>query len=148
VSNAKLSKRSTVGFVGAGLLACAACCAGPLLAIAGGVGIASAVGAVWVPILSVAAALAAIALTVLLVRRHRATTCDVPAATSPASVSVDDGATSATLADGATCAVDAKESSAGGHSCGGDGGCGCADAAAPASTDRSRGRSQLVTDRS
>jgi hypothetical protein len=142
VSSAKLSKRSTVGFVGAGILACAACCAGPLLAIVGGVGIASAVGAVWVPVLAGVAAVAAIAVTVLLVRRHRATTCELPLSAT------GDGTALTATASGATCSVDPEQSATGGHSCGGEGGCGCADAAAAAPTDRGRGRRQLVSDRS
>lgn len=69
----------TAAVVGAAVLACAACCAGPLLAIVGSVGAASLFGAYWIPGLLTVAMLAGIAVTVLLVRRHRAKTCVLPA---------------------------------------------------------------------
>jgi type VI protein secretion system component VasK len=70
---------STIAVIGAAVLACAACCAGPLLAIVGSVGAASLLGAYWIPGLLVVAVLAGIALTVLLVRRRRAKACRLPA---------------------------------------------------------------------
>lgn len=72
-------RTSTFAVVGAGVLACAACCAGPLLAIAGSVGAASLLGAYWIPGLLVVAVLAGIVVTILLVRRHRAKACRLPA---------------------------------------------------------------------
>lgn len=60
------------GALGAGaaaVAACAVCCAGPLLAVLGGVGFASAVGALWMPVLAVLAVAAG--LGVFLVRRRR-----------------------------------------------------------------------------
>ncbi|MCC9707226.1 hypothetical protein E4N62_19275 [Streptomyces sp. MNU76] len=59
------------GVVGAGtaaMAACAVCCAGPVL---GGVGLASAFGAMWLPVLAVLAV--ASGLGVLTVRRRRRT---------------------------------------------------------------------------
>ncbi|MEV4860778.1 hypothetical protein MRBLMF1_001997 [Streptomyces ossamyceticus] len=47
------------------------CCAGPLIAVLGGVGLASAVGALWLPALAVLAV--ACGLGVLTVRRRRRT---------------------------------------------------------------------------
>jgi hypothetical protein len=75
----KKSIASTAAAVGAAVLACAACCAGPLLAIVGSIGAASLLGAYWIPALLVVAVLAGIAVTVLLVRRHRAKACRIPA---------------------------------------------------------------------
>ena len=69
---------STAAVVGAAVLACAACCAGPLLAIVGSVGAASLLGAYWIPGLLVVAVLAGIVVTVLMVRRHRAKACRLP----------------------------------------------------------------------
>ncbi|MDF2508252.1 MAG: hypothetical protein K0Q52_2111 [Microbacterium sp.] len=71
---------SAVAAVGAAVLACAACCAGPLLAIIGSVGGASLLGSYWIPGLLVIALLAGIVVTMLLVRRHRAKACRLPAA--------------------------------------------------------------------
>jgi type VI protein secretion system component VasK len=73
------STASTVAVIGAGVLACAACCAGPLLAIVGSLGAASLLGAYWLPALLVVAVLAGIVVTVLLYRRHRAKACRLPA---------------------------------------------------------------------
>ncbi|GAA1788334.1 hypothetical protein [Agromyces lapidis] len=75
----KRSLASTAAVIGAAVLACAACCAGPLLAIVGSVGAASLLGAYWVPGLLVVAVLAGIVVTVLLVRRRRAKACRLPA---------------------------------------------------------------------
>ncbi|MGP4087586.1 hypothetical protein [Streptomyces sp. KR55] len=41
----------TLGTGAAALAACAVCCAGPLLAVLGGIGITSAIGALWMPVL-------------------------------------------------------------------------------------------------
>ncbi|MGP4012492.1 hypothetical protein [Streptomyces sp. 4N124] len=62
------------GAFGAGafaVAACAVCCAGPLLAVLGGIGVTSAIGALWVPVLAVLAVAAG--LGVLLLRRRRRT---------------------------------------------------------------------------
>ncbi|MPY52299.1 hypothetical protein FPZ41_28495 [Streptomyces sp. K1PN6] len=48
------------------------CCAGPLLAVLGGIGVTSAIGALWMPVLAVLAVAAGIG--VLVVRRRRRTT--------------------------------------------------------------------------
>lgn len=71
--------RTTLGFASAAVLACAACCAGPLLALVGGVGAASFLGAYWIPGLLAITAVAGIIVTVLLVRRARAKACQLPA---------------------------------------------------------------------
>ncbi|WP_022890246.1 hypothetical protein [Agromyces italicus] len=75
----KNSIASTIAVIGAAVLACAACCAGPLLAIAGSVGAASLLGAYWVPGLLAVTVLAGVVVSVLLVRRHRAKACRLPA---------------------------------------------------------------------
>lgn len=54
--------------------ACAACCIGPLLAVLGGIGAASAIGAVWMPALAVVT-VAALTGLVWMLRRRRATAC-------------------------------------------------------------------------
>jgi len=70
---------STAAVIGAAVIACAACCAGPLLAIISSVGAASLLGAYWIPGLLAITLVAGIGVTVLLVRRHRAKACRVPA---------------------------------------------------------------------
>ncbi|MEU8942569.1 hypothetical protein OHU17_05800 [Streptomyces goshikiensis] len=65
------------GTVGAGLAAvaaCAVCCAGPLLALLGSIGAASALASFWIPALAVVAAAATTGAYVLH-RRRRATAC-------------------------------------------------------------------------
>ena len=57
--------------VGVAALGCAACCAGPIVGLLGGIAAALAMGAVFVPLLVVLAVLAASAAAVLLVRRRR-----------------------------------------------------------------------------
>lgn len=72
-----------IAAITAAILACAACCAGPLLAVVGGIGAASAFGAYWIPALAIIAVAAGLVVTVLLVRRHRAKACVLPAAQFP-----------------------------------------------------------------
>lgn len=65
------------GMLGAGaaaFAACVVCCAGPLLAVLGGVGVASAVGALWMPVLAVLTAATTVAFLVVR-RRRRAAAC-------------------------------------------------------------------------
>ncbi|MET7279504.1 hypothetical protein ABZS29_14810 [Kribbella sp. NPDC005582] len=65
---------------GAGALAvgaCAMCCAGPILAVLGGLSIASVVAALWIPALAVVAVMALLAV-VWVHRKRRRTTCDAP----------------------------------------------------------------------
>ncbi|WP_460650003.1 hypothetical protein [Kribbella endophytica] len=69
-----------VGAVAAALGACAVCCAGPLLAVLGGLSIASLAASVWVPALAVVAVVAGGVIVVVLRRRRRAS-CAVPAQT-------------------------------------------------------------------
>jgi hypothetical protein len=57
--------------IGAGAAACAACCTGPIIGLLGSIGIASAVGAVFVPVLILLVVLAGAAGAWLLVRRRR-----------------------------------------------------------------------------
>lgn len=64
----------TLGAGVAALAACAVCCAGPLLAVLGGVGVASAVGALWMPVLAVLTVAATVAFLVVR-RRRRAAAC-------------------------------------------------------------------------
>lgn len=62
--------------VGAGVVAlgaCAVCCAGPVLAVLGGLSIASLAGAVWIPALAIVAVIALAALVWVLRKRRRAT---------------------------------------------------------------------------
>ncbi|MFI8893478.1 hypothetical protein [Streptomyces paradoxus] len=65
---------SLFGAGAAAVTACAVCCAGPLLAVLGGAGAASALGAVWVPALAVPA-VAAVAGIFVVRRRRRAAAC-------------------------------------------------------------------------
>ena len=58
--------------------ACAVCCAGPVLAVLGGLSIASLAGAVWVPALALVAALALLGV-VWVLRKRRRGTCATPA---------------------------------------------------------------------
>lgn len=61
--------------VGAGAVAvgaCAVCCAGPVLAVLGGLSIASLAGAVWIPALAVIAVLALVGVVWVLRKRRRA----------------------------------------------------------------------------
>jgi len=83
---AKRSIASTSGLIGAAVLACAACCAGPLLGVIGGLGAASLLGSYWIPGLLAVTVLAGIAVAVLLVRRHRAKACRLPADRVPVEI--------------------------------------------------------------
>ncbi|MBE8523086.1 hypothetical protein ILP97_37300 [Amycolatopsis sp. H6(2020)] len=47
------------------------CCAGPLLALLGGIGLASIVGAIWLPALLVLAVIMALAVVIVVIRRRR-----------------------------------------------------------------------------
>jgi type VI protein secretion system component VasK len=64
-SRPRRSGWSTIVTVAAAIAACAVCCAGPLLAVLGGLGAAFSVGAVWVPALGLAAAVIFMAALVL-----------------------------------------------------------------------------------
>ncbi|MCZ4507431.1 hypothetical protein O3Q52_04245 [Streptomyces sp. ActVer] len=55
--------------------ACAVCCVGPLLAVLGGIGAASVIGAIWIPALAVVAVLAASAAVWVHRRRKRTSAC-------------------------------------------------------------------------
>ncbi|MFC9552227.1 hypothetical protein ACFTWF_15360 [Rhodococcus sp. NPDC056960] len=61
--------------------ACSLCCARPVLTALGGLSVLSAVGAVWVPALTVAAILAVLMLLAVVRRRRASTSCEV--ASSP-----------------------------------------------------------------
>jgi hypothetical protein len=74
-------RRTGLAGIGAGvaaLAACALCCAGPLLALLGGVGLLSAAGAVFIPVLAILALAAAVGV-IWLLRRRRAAACRIPA---------------------------------------------------------------------
>ncbi|WP_405192801.1 hypothetical protein [Streptomyces anulatus] len=63
------------GAFGAGaaaVAACAVCYAGPLLAVLGGIGVTSTIGALWVPVLAVLAVAAGLGVLVVRHRRRRA----------------------------------------------------------------------------
>ncbi|WP_267241615.1 hypothetical protein [Streptomyces sp. PR69] len=65
---------TTIGVGAAAVAVCAVCCAGPLLALLGGIGVAAALAAVWIPALAVLA-VAALAGVVWVLRRRRAAAC-------------------------------------------------------------------------
>ncbi|MFH9295799.1 hypothetical protein [Streptomyces sp. NPDC017520] len=65
---------STVGAGLATVAACAVCCAGPLLALLGGIGAASALASLWIPALALVAVAATVGAYVLH-RRRRASAC-------------------------------------------------------------------------
>lgn len=50
------SDRSTILTLVAAVVACSVCCAGPLLAVLGGLGVALSIGAIWIPVLAIVAA--------------------------------------------------------------------------------------------
>jgi hypothetical protein len=62
-----------VGAAAVALGACAVCCAGPVLAVLGGLSIASLAGAVWLPALAIVAAVALVGMVWVLRKRRRAT---------------------------------------------------------------------------
>ncbi|NEE09520.1 hypothetical protein G3M58_24075 [Streptomyces sp. SID7499] len=63
----------------AAVAACAVCCAGPLLAVLGGIGVTSAIGALWMPVLAVLAVAEAVGFAVVRRRRKRAACRTIPA---------------------------------------------------------------------
>ncbi len=65
---------STVAAGIAAVGACAACCAGPILAFFGGLSLVSLAASIWIPALALVA-VAAIAGAVWILRRRRATSC-------------------------------------------------------------------------
>lgn len=71
-------RRLTRGALVAAVVGCAACCAAPLIAIAGGVGLLALIGAYWVPALLALAVVAAAVTVVLVIRRRRARACRLP----------------------------------------------------------------------
>jgi len=73
-SQRRARRWSVTGAGAAVVAACALCCAGPLLTILGSIGIASAVGAIWLPALAVLTVVAAIG-AAWLRRRPRASIC-------------------------------------------------------------------------
>ncbi|MFD9575118.1 hypothetical protein ACFWBI_35510 [Streptomyces sp. NPDC059982] len=70
------------GMFGAGpaaVAACAVCCAGPVLAVLGGGGVTSVIGALWMPALAVLAVAAGLGVLVVRHRRRTAACRTVPA---------------------------------------------------------------------
>ncbi|MFC9891918.1 hypothetical protein [Streptomyces pilosus] len=67
--------KSVLGVGALAALACAACCIGPILAFLGGLGTASALGALWVPALAAVTLLALSGMAWVLHRRRRAAVC-------------------------------------------------------------------------
>ena len=74
------------GLIGAAVLACAACCAGPLLGVVGGLGTASLLGSFWIPGLLAVTVLAGVVAAILLIRRHRVNACRLPADRVPVEI--------------------------------------------------------------
>jgi glycerol-3-phosphate acyltransferase PlsY len=72
----KQADRSGAGILGLGAVACLACCAGPMLAFLGGLGIAGLASTLFIGAAGLAITAAAIA-TVVIVRRRRSS-CAVP----------------------------------------------------------------------
>ncbi|SCF84216.1 hypothetical protein GA0115260_103106 [Streptomyces sp. MnatMP-M27] len=70
-----------LGIGAAAVAACAVCCAGPLLAVLGGVGLASAVGALWIPGLAASAVVSGLGVLMVRRRRRRAACRTAPART-------------------------------------------------------------------
>ncbi|MFF4541077.1 hypothetical protein [Streptomyces aureus] len=62
----------TLGVGAAVATACAVCCAGPLLAVLGGLGVTSAVGALWIPALAIPTVAAGLGVLVVRHRRRKA----------------------------------------------------------------------------
>jgi hypothetical protein len=81
--------------------ACAVCCAGPVLAVLGGLSIASLAGAVWIPALAVVAVIA-LAGVVWGLRKRRRATCATPSGT------VDLGMPATTARPGSSGSADAS----------------------------------------
>ncbi|GAA3900092.1 hypothetical protein GCM10023084_60730 [Streptomyces lacrimifluminis] len=73
-SSRPLKPRGALGAGAAVVAACAVCCAGPLLAVLGGIGLTSAIGALWMPAFAVLAVAAAAGIFVMR-RRRRAAAC-------------------------------------------------------------------------
>lgn len=72
--------------VGIGAAACAACCAGPILAVLAAIGLTTAAGVFRIGALALA--LGAVAIAVVVVRRQRASRCRMP---EPETVPVEIG---------------------------------------------------------
>lgn len=70
-----------LGAGAAALAGCAVCCAGPLLAVLGGIGVTSAVGALWMPVLAVLAVAAGLGVFMVRRRRRKAACRTAPALT-------------------------------------------------------------------
>ena len=68
--------RATAGAVGVGAAACAVCCAGPILAFVGGIGLAGIASTFLVGFIGIVVAATIIA--VMLIRRRRRSTCSPP----------------------------------------------------------------------
>ncbi|WP_327370703.1 hypothetical protein [Streptomyces sp. NBC_01217] len=69
------SRKSALSMGLFAVAACAVCCAGPLLAVLGGIGAASVIGAIWIPALAVVAVAAVVAALWLHRRRQKASAC-------------------------------------------------------------------------
>jgi Flp pilus assembly protein TadB len=81
----RTKRRTTTVTASAAAIACMACCAGPVLAVLGGLTIASIAAAVWIPPLS-ALAIAAATATIWVLRRRRTVARHSPDAVLPATV--------------------------------------------------------------
>ena len=74
-----VSRRRWWLLIGTGAVACTACCAGPIMGALGGIGVASAVGAVFTPVLIVLGVLAGTVGIWVVIRRLRTPSCGAPA---------------------------------------------------------------------
>ena len=74
----KSNRKDGAGILGLGAVACAACCAGPIIAFLGGIAALGAVGTLLFGAIAFAIAASFIAL-VLVWRRHQGTRCQVAA---------------------------------------------------------------------
>ncbi|MFF3617337.1 hypothetical protein [Streptomyces sp. NPDC002580] len=69
----------TLGAGAAAVAACAVCCAGPILAVLGSIGVTSAIGALWMPALAVLTVAAGLGVFVVRRRRRRVSCHTAPA---------------------------------------------------------------------
>lgn len=83
------AKRENAALVGAGVAACAVCCAGPILGVLIAIGLGTVAGAALVGTAAVLVGALAVTVVVVRRRRHTAQSC-APAAEGPAPVELSD----------------------------------------------------------
>lgn len=72
------SKRETAAIAGVGVVACAACCAGPIMGVLAAIGIGTAAGVALFGVVAVVVGVAAAVFVVVRRRRRQAAGCSVP----------------------------------------------------------------------